>query len=725
VWTDEQLLEQGWTREQIDLHRSDQATKIDAEAITNVSDNLEDVQQLVPEVEDIPSSLVESKDLSSLAKKVGFAGFSPGLSAVLMSAIIVLVPISIYSMSTTEGIQGEAGADGGDGANGTNGSSFHLVESTNQLPICDSSIDNQIFFIASESGFQVCQNSIWSMIDLTGPSGIDGSDGTNGTDGSNGQDGANGTNGQNGADGNDGENGQDGTNGSDGADGSNGLTSLIVSSVEPNGVNCPTGGTRIDTGIDSNLDSFLSPDEIDDTIFVCNGADGNDGADGADGQDGSSTTTMMVARLSIAPAYLGCNGTGQLLQQGLDDGSGNGIAQNGILESGEIISSSLICTTFSVDQVEDLFVGMNGSNPDDFCTINSTLYFTANNGTTNGIWSVDVNGNISSEYTGTALGMRVIGNQLMFLGQDPFTFDVEPYVFEPSNQTAWRIADIFPGNQGSFAGGFTLIGTTVFFSARDSASSTGIGLYDLWAYDTVNYSVWKVEADIQPTSLVTVNSDLYFSAQPQIGVTGIELWKHETATNTTFMVKDINPGTLSSNPSHLTVMGTTIYMSANAGTTHGTELYAYETTNNSAWLAADIRPGFAGSAPSELVILGTRVYLQAISGSHFEMWAYESSNNSFWEVTNIQSTSGTGAPSELTVRGNTIFFSADDGTTGEELWAHNTINETTWQVIDLKPIGGYIGDIHVHDDNVYFAGEDNWDGIELWKLIFSRDVSFV
>ena len=564
------------------------------------------------------------------------------------------------------------------------------------------------------------------MIDLTGPSGIDGSDGTNGTDGSNGQDGANGTNGQNGADGNDGENGQDGTNGSDGADGSNGLTSLIVSSVEPNGVNCPTGGTRIDTGIDGNLDSFLSPDEIDDTIFVCNGADGNDGADGADGQDGSSTTTMMVARLSIAPAYLGCNGTGQLLQQGLDDGSGNGIAQNGILESGEIISSSLICTTFSVDQVEDLFVGSNGSNPADFCTINSTLYFTAYNGTTNGIWTVDVNGNISSEYVGTAMGMRAIGNQLMFLGQDPLTLDSEPYVFEPSNQTAWRIADIFPGNSGSFAGEFTLIGTTVFFSARDSAGSTGIGLYDLWAYDTVNYSVWKVEADIQPTSLVTVNSDLYFSAQPQIGVTGIELWKHETATNTTFMVKDINPGTLSSSPSHLTVMGTTIYMSANAGTTYGTELYAYETTNNSAWLAADIRPGFAGSAPSELVTLGTRVYLQAISGSHFEMWAYESSNNSFWEVTNIQSTSGTGAPSELTVRGNTIFFSADDGTTGEELWAHNSINGTTWQVIDLNPgSGGNVYKIHVHEDNVYFSADNGADGIELWKLIFSRDVSFV
>ena len=73
----------------------------------------------------------------------------------------------------------------------------------------------------------------------------------------------------------------------------------------------------------------------------------------------------------------------------------------------------------------------------------------------------------------------------------------------------------------------------------------------------------------------------------------------------------------------------------------------------------------------------------------------------------------------------TVYFSANDGTTGEELWAYNSINGTTWQVIDLKPIGGYIGDIHVHEGDVYFAGEDNWDGRELWRLIFSKDVAFV
>ena len=732
MWTDEQLAQNGWTEEQIAQYRIEQEIA-ESPKENQIPDQTTESQLPGPGNLDMPAAVSENKVLETADFADSKVISTPSMlqdktQTILIICMMIIAPLSVAGIFIG-GPEGPAGETGEQGVNGEAGSSFHLVQNSGDLPVCDESVNNQIFFVASDNGFEVCQNQTWSVINLTGLQGnpgMDGSDGANGTDGVNGTDGTNGTNGidgQNGADGNDGADGQDGTDGVDGVDGSNGangLTSLIVTSVEPNGANCPTGGTRIDTGIDDNGNSFLEIGEIDDTILVCNGEVGNDGA------NGSSTATMMVARLSIAPAYLGCNGTGQLLQQGLDDGSGGGIAQNGVLESGEIMTSSLICTIFAVEQVEDINPGTFGSNPANFCTLNSTMYFTASNGTTSGIWSMDVNGNISLEYSGTAFGMRTIGNQLMFLGQDPFTLDVEPYVFEPSNQTGWRIADIFPGGSGSFAGEFTLIGTTAFFAARDSAGSTGMGLYDLWAYDTVNFSVWKVKADIQPTSLVVVNSDLYFSAQPQIGVTGIELWKHETATHTTFMVKDINPGALSSNPSHLTVMGTTIYMSANAGTTYGTELYAYDTTNNSTWLAADIRPGVAGSAPSELVILGTRVYFQAISGSSFEMWAYESSNNSFWEVTNIQSTSSSGGPNELTVRGNTVFFSADDGTTGEELWAHNTINETTWQVIDLNPgSGGNVYKIHVHEDNVYFSADDGVDGIELWKIIFSRQVTFV
>ena len=709
MWTDEQLREQGWTDEQIAIRRVEQAAKI-----ATTQTELPEVSTSIP--------IVEEK-IEALGNPLGSSGFASSMpapmSAILLVAMLVLVPFSIYSISNAEGIEGASGNDGMNGSNGTDGSSFHLVVTAAELETCNEDLNNQIFFIASQAMFQVCQNNAWQEIDLTGQAGLNGTDGSDGVNGTNGNDGVNGS---------DGNDGQNGANGADGANGGNGLTSLIATRTEAIVEGCQNGGTIVETGVDDNGDNALSLDEVDSFVVVCNGetgqdgADGTDGADGADGADGSSTLTMMVARLSIAPSYLGCNGTGELLQQGMDNGAGNGIALNGALESGEVISSMLICTTFEVALVEDINP-LGHSTPANFVTINSTMYFTANNGTASGIWAYDENGSISLVYSGSVLSLHAIGPQLMFAGQDS-NLNVKPFVYEPSNGTAWQIKEIFPGGS-SYPGEFTLINTTVFFSARDSVGSTGIGLFDLWAYETVNFSVWKVEADIQPSSLLAVNSDLYFSAQPQIGVTGIELWKHETSTNTTFMVNDINPGSLSSNPQHLVAMGTTIYMSANAGTTYGTELYAYETTNNSAWLAAEIRPGFAGSAPSELVILGTRVYLQATSGTHFEMWVYESQNNSFWEVTNIQSTSATNGPTGLTVHQYTVYFSANDGTTGEELWAHNSINGTTWQVIDLKPIGGNIGDIHVHEGHVYFAGEDNWDGLELWRLTFSKDVSFV
>ena len=161
MWTDEQLLEQGWTREQIDVHRTEQA--ITSEFVSPVEN--ETTQQLAPVVESIPPSLIESKDVDIISESTGFSGLSPGLSAIMMAAILVIVPFSLYSISTAEGTQGEVGNDGGNGVNGTDGSSFHLVESTNQLPSCDSSINNQIFFVASQSGFQICQNNVWSIID--------------------------------------------------------------------------------------------------------------------------------------------------------------------------------------------------------------------------------------------------------------------------------------------------------------------------------------------------------------------------------------------------------------------------------------------------------------------------------------------------------------------------------------------------------------------------------
>ena len=712
MWTDEQLSEQGWTEAQIATYRTEEATQ----AIEAAADSM--IPETVNTESTHPAKMLPALDETFEAPEKATQKMlsQSSIPAIVLVAMLVLVPFSLYSISNAEGTQGPSGEIGMAGTNGTDGSSFHLVTSADVLPECDASVNNQIFFIAVDAAFQVCQNSMWTPINLTGQAGV------NGTNGADGADGTNGLNGTNGADGSNGADGTDGQNGADGATGSNGLTSLIITRNEPSGVNCPNGGTIVETGVDDNGDNALSNDEVDSIVFVCkgengqDGADGANGADGADGANGSSTGTMMAARLSAAPASMGCNGTGELLEQGMDNGRNGGIAQNGILESGEVLYRTLICTFFDVMMIEDMNSG-SSSNPSNFVTINSTMYFTANNGTASGIWAYE-NGNVSLAYSGSVLLLHAIGSQLMFLGQDA-SLDTEPYVFEPSNGTAWRIADVFPGGSGSFAAEFTLIDTTVFFSARDSN-----GVFDLWAYETLNFSVWKVEANIQPSWLIAVNSDLYFSAGPNNA--NVELWKHDTTTNTTFMVKDINPGILSSSPQHLELVGTTIYMSANAGVGTGTELHAYEMANNSSWLVADIRPGNAGSSPSHLTAMGTRIYMQATSGTHFEMWAYESTNHSFWQVTNFLSTSGIGGPSDFTVFDAKLYFKADDGS-GAELWATSPTNDTVWLGKDINPVGASApNNFHAFTGALFFAADDGTNGRELWSVSAIRqEFSFV
>ncbi|HMG52365.1 MAG TPA: hypothetical protein VK601_02760, partial [Kofleriaceae bacterium] len=55
-----------------------------------------------------------------------------------------------------------------------------------------------------------------------------------------------------------------------------GKNSLVLTSAEPSGANCPFGGTRIETGFDANNSSALDPAEVNAaaTSYVCNAAPG-------------------------------------------------------------------------------------------------------------------------------------------------------------------------------------------------------------------------------------------------------------------------------------------------------------------------------------------------------------------------------------------------------------------------------------------------------------------
>ncbi len=53
--------------------------------------------------------------------------------------------------------------------------------------------------------------------------------------------------------------------------GQDGATALVATSDEPAGANCPDGGSRIDYGIDTNDNGVLDPGEVNGTTYACNG----------------------------------------------------------------------------------------------------------------------------------------------------------------------------------------------------------------------------------------------------------------------------------------------------------------------------------------------------------------------------------------------------------------------------------------------------------------------
>jgi ELWxxDGT repeat protein len=78
--------------------------------------------------------------------------------------------------------------------------------------------------------------------------------------------------------------------------------------------------------------------------------------------------------------------------------------------------------------------------------------------------------------------------------------------------------------------------------------------------------------------------------------------------------------------------------------------------------------------------------------------------------------------------GDTLYFSAYDGSTGYELWAHDTSNSSTWRVTDINSGSGnsYPGGwMHMLvDETLYFYAEDGITDGELWAMEIEHSIIY-
>jgi ELWxxDGT repeat protein len=406
----------------------------------------------------------------------------------------------MMTMSLSGCIGGDDTTEEQDDQNPTTGGELddwnvHFVATSGDLPACDAATLGRLYYVEDDGNFQVCKTLGWEVIDI---SGADGSAAAAGADGKTpmfnvtasttclnggkrvaiGEDiDENGVldaaeaiivmdicDGESGADGVDGNDGADGTNGIDGAN------ALISTSEEPAGSNCANGGTRIDAGVDDDGDGTLDAAEIDQTQYVC---------------DGGSSNNTLLSTISLPPPSMGCDAGGIVISFGLDNGDGGGIYANGVLEAGEVDTTTTYCSKYIIGMVKDINPGSITSSPTYLTAIGNTLYFTADD-STNGaeLWKSD----------GTTAGTGIV-------------------------------KDIYPGTFDSDIQYLIAVGNTLYFRANDGTNGN-----ELWKSDGTTAGTVMVK-DIpgsngsSPSSLIVIGNTLYFSAGD--GTNGHELWSAE------------------------------------------------------------------------------------------------------------------------------------------------------------------------------------------------------
>ncbi len=228
--------------------------------------------------------------------------------------------------------------------------------------------------------------------------------------------------------------------------------------------------------------------------------------------------------------------------------------------------------------------------------------------------------------------------------------------------------------------------------------------------------------DINPGSatsnisyLTNVNNTLFFAANN--GTNGMELWKSNGTSPGTVLVKDIMAGTGSSSIGYLTNVNGILFFVANNGS-NGTELWKSDGTDAGTVMVKDIRSGSMGSNPTSLVNMNGVLYFSADNGLQgTELWKSDGTAAGTVIVMDINPSSASSYPQSLTNVNGTLYFAADNGVKGTELWKSNGTLAGTVLVKDIwtGSSESYPFDLAAIGNTLYFSANNGSAGTELWK----------
>lgn len=541
--------------------------------------------------------------------------------------------------------------------------------------------------------------------------------------------------------------GLSGPQGANGIAGSNGVDSLVnISIIEFGDALCPVGGIQIASGQDVNANGQLDEAEVVDTEPICNGAMGLQGSNGNDGDNGHSA---LIERHN-PPPHLCSNGI--VINFGIDNGNGGGIADDGIMHGDEVAESLKVCShPLHYGPISDFSIGATNGISNQcaefaWSASNSMVVTTGSDGIagcelwisdgTSGSMQrlADINPGSSDSKPGLHIGL----NSVNYQGEELWIFDADNGA---NGRELWVTNLTGPGtSQLTGYSGDGILADSVAVpwmegliftdSNHEFMWTNGVDLFNLFDAPFFTLDQQQILDSIQTqitshasTTFAVDTTGLWFSAI--VDNYGFEM--HRLNNTGVFTSWDLNSFE-DSMPNAILPMGDSAIVVADDGI-NGRQLAQLDGDGGHNWLTNMVLQS-NGNPPTEvgdnlgLNLLGNSVIFDAkISSVDPTVWSYNLASGTLTELSSLMVAPGERVGA-VTADGR-VWFDCITATTAEELCVSDGTTTGTKVIHEFQPglTSAEIRDLAVADGHLLVIANGQQNGVDTGHSIWSFDTN--